>query len=467
MILNLGLYGIVRVNIDLLPMTLVGPGLVALIVGAVSAFVGILYATTENDLKVMLAHSSIENMGIITAGLGAGFVFTASGRPILATIAFVSALYHMTNHSLYKGLLFLGAATVDSEVGTRDLDLLGGLIHRMPWTALFFLVGALSIAALPPFNGFVSEWLTLQTMLRSAELGSRAVKVVFALCGAGLALTAALAVTCFVKAFAMGFLGKARSSQAEHPVHERRSMMVPMGLLAVLCLLLGVLPTVVIPTLNEALMPMTGASAAEALVPPFFASSPEHARLPNEFVSEFHDLGAQVGQEVLPGRGLVVMHRGGEQNPVVFAMSTSYLFPVLLGLLAITYAVVRLGIARHRRVVRQPCWDGGLRRLLPEMTYTATGFSNPVRVIFDAIQRPKTIEDRRETVKAHFRTAIHRRRHAVHIVDRWVIAPLNLAALQIANGLAALHHGRINAYVAYGLITRVLVLAVVLLSAAL
>jgi hydrogenase-4 component B len=231
--------------------------------------------------------------------------------------------------------------------------------------------------------------------------------------------------------------------------------------------LLGVLPTVVIPTLNEALMPMTGASAAEALIPPFFVGSPEHARLPNEFASEFHDLGAQVGQEVLPGRGLVVMHRGGEQNPVVFAMSTSYMFPVLVGLLAIAYIVVRLGIARHRRVVRQQCWDGGLRQLLPEMTYTATGFSNPVRVIFEAIRRPKTIEDRRETVAAHFRTAIHRRHQAVHIVDRWVIAPLRLAALQIGTGLARFHHGRINAYVAYGLITLVVVLVITLLSAAL
>ncbi len=156
-ILNLGLYGIVRVDMDLLPVTLTGPGLVALIVGTVSAFVGILYATTENELKVMLAHSSIENMGIITAGLGAGFVFTATGHSLLATVAFVAALYHMVNHSMYKSLLFLGAATVDARVGTRDLDALGGLIRRMPWTTSWFLVGALSIAAMPPMNGFVSE----------------------------------------------------------------------------------------------------------------------------------------------------------------------------------------------------------------------------------------------------------------------------------------------------------------------
>jgi len=462
-ILNLGLYGIVRINIDLLPMTLAGTGLVTLIVGTMSAFIGILYATTENDLKVMLAHSSIENMGIITADLGAGFVFTAYGHPVLATMAFVAALYHMINHSIYKGLLFLGAATVDSEVGTRDLDLLGGLIRRMPWTALFFLAGALSIAALPPFNGFVSEWLTLQTMLRCAELGSRSVKIVFALCGAGLALTAALAVTCFMKAFAMGFLGKARSSRVEHPVHEKRSMMVPMGILATLCLLLGVLPTMVIPTLDKALTPVTGASAYEALVPPFFAGSSEHDQLPNDFMSEFHDLGAQVGQEFLPLKGLVVLHRGGVQNPVVFAMSTTYMFLVLIGLIGLVYIIVRIGVARYRRVVRQPCWDGGIRRLLPEMTYTARGFSNPVRVIFDAILRPKTVEDSRETVAEHFRFAIHRQYKIVYIVDSLVGRPLNRIGFKISNGLAALHHGRINAYVAYGLITLIIAMMIVLL----
>ena len=223
-ILNLGLYGIVRVNLDLVPVTqngMIGAGVVVLIVGTISALVGILYATTENDLKAMLAHSSIENIGIVTAGLGAGMIFTTYGKPALAGIAFIAAFYHMINHSVYKSLLFFGAGTVDDRAGTRDLNKLGGLIHAMPWTAGAFLVGTLAISALPPFNGFVSEWLTLQTMLRSAELPSTLVKLVFALCGAGLALTAALAVTCFVKAFAMGFLGMSRSEEAAKAVEAQ------------------------------------------------------------------------------------------------------------------------------------------------------------------------------------------------------------------------------------------------------
>jgi hydrogenase-4 component B len=461
-ILNLGLYGIIRVNLDLVPVKMIGPGVVMLIVGTISALVGILYATIENDLKAMLAHSSIENIGIVTVGLGAGIIFAAYGRPALAGIAFIAAFYHLINHSVYKALLFLGAGTVDDRAGTRDLNNLGGLIHRMPWTAACFLAGALSIAALPPFNGFVSEWLTLQTMLRSAELSSITVKIVFALCGAALALTAALAVTCFVKAFAMGFLGMTRSPQAKKSTEAPRSMTAPMVFLAVLCLLFGVLPTFVIPTLNGVLQPMTGANAVAALVPPFFASSPAHAQLPSAFAAEFHDLGAQVGQAVLPVEGLVVMHRGGAQNPVVFAMSTSCMLPALLALLAGAYVIVRFVLAGRRRVARKRRWDGGVRRLLPEMTYTATGFSNPVRVIFEEVLRPIAVVDTRETVSEHFRTAIRRRREEVHVIERYVAAPLRNGALKVAALLAAMHHGRINAYAGYGLIALIIALVLAL-----
>ena len=460
-ILNLGLYGIIRVNLDLLPVNTIGAGVVVLVVGTVSALVGILYATTENDLKAMLAHSSIENIGIVTAGLGAGMIFTTYGKPALAGIAFITAFYHMINHSVYKSLLFLGAGTVDDRAGTRDLNQLGGLIRTMPWTAGTFLVGALAISALPPFNGFVSEWLTLQTMLRSSELPSTLVKLVFVLCGAGLALTAALAVTCFVKAFAMGFLGMSRSEEAAKAVEARGASIVPMVFLAALCLLLGVLPTYMIPALSHQLQPWADAGA-DALVPPFFASSPAHNTLPPAFVEDFHNLGAQVGQNVLPGRGLVVLHRGGTENPVVFAMSTSYMLVALIVLLGLTYVVIRLWLTRSRKVERRIRWDGGVRRLLPEMTYTATGFSNPVRVIFDAVFRPTTMEDTRETVAEHFRTAIRRERVAVHVVDRLAVQPVKNTVGGLSRALAVMHHGRINAYAAYVLLALLTALLILL-----
>jgi len=458
-ILNLGLYGIVRLNLDLAPVNMIGAGLVVLVVGTISALVGILYATTEDDLKAMLAHSSIENIGIVTVGLGAGIVFTAYRLPTLAGIAFIAAFYHMINHSIYKALLFLGAGTVNDRTGTRDLNLLGGLIRNMPWTAGAVLVGTLAISALPPFNGFVSEWLTLQAMLRSAELPSIPVKIVFAVCGAGIALTAALAVTCFVKMYAMGFLGMSRSEGAAKAVEAQRASILPMLFLGALCVLLGVLPTYVIPALNRVLQPWSGASG-DALVPGFFASASAHASLPPAFAAEFHDLGAQLGQGVLPGRGLVVLHRGGEANPVVFAMSTSYMAIVLAALLVLSYAIIRVWLTRRRKRERRERWAGGLRRLLPEMTYTATGFSNPVRVIFDAVFRPTTVEDTRETVAEHFRNAIRREKDAVYLADKLAFRPVRSAALWFARALALMHHGRLNAYVSYVLLALLLALAI-------
>jgi hydrogenase-4 component B len=461
-IVNLGIYGIMRVNVDLLPVISVGPGLVVLLVGALSALVGVLYANIEHNLKTMLAHHTVEQMGIVTIGLGAGLVFVATGHPVIATIAFVTAVYHMTNHSLYKALLFMSAAWVDTTVGVRDMDRLGSLIKRMPWTAFFFLIGAISLVALPPFNGFVSEWLTFQVLLRSAELSSTSAKIVFALCGAGLALTAALAVTCFVKAFAMSFLGVERSREVAQAREAPRSMVAPMAVLAALCLLLGVLPTYVIPVLDEVVTPLTGTKAVDALVPPFFTTSPQHQELSPEFAAEFHDLGAQIGQGVLPGRGLVVLHRGSEQNPVVFAMSSSYTLVMLVLLLGGTFLVVRI-LTKDRRVRRQPAWDGGVRRLLPEMTYTATGFSNPVRVVFNAIFRPSTVEDTKETVAEHFRTAIKNGRKEVHIVDRSVFHPIVEFMQSTSMLLGQMHSGSVNVYAAYVIISLVVVLIVQLL----
>ncbi len=447
-ILNLGIYGIVRVNLNLVPVRTAAEGSILLIIGAISALLGILYATTESDLKALLAHSSIENIGIVTLGLGAGIIFTAYGRPVLAGMAFIAAFYHMMNHSLYKSLLFLGAGAIDECAGTRDLDRLGGLIRVMPYTASVFLVGALAISGLPPFNGFVSEWLTLQTLLRSAELPSTVMRLVFVLCGAALALTAALAVTCFVKAFAMGFLGTSRSKK--RPAKDAsRAEVVPMALLGALCLLLGVLPTYVVPMLNRTLALIIDREATAALVPPFFSGSPAHGELPAAFVADFHNLGAQVGQ-FLPGRGLVLLHRGGTENPVVFAMSPSYACVALGVFLVLIWIVVRRTTAR-RTVVRRELWAGGIPRLLPEMTYTATGFSNPVRVVFQAIFRPGSMGDTRQTVAVHFRTAIHRQRRNIYPADSLFFYPLGDAVIWLARQFAGMHHGRLNAYVGYSL----------------
>ena len=447
-ILNLGLYGIVRVNFDLIPVDNAAAGLIVLAVGAGSAIVGILYATAEVDFKALLAHSSIENMGVATIGFGAALIFTAYGKPVLAGMGLLAGFYHVINHSLYKSLLFLGAGAVDERSGTRDLDKLGGLIRLMPYTAIACLAGTLAISGLPPFNGFVSEWLTLEVLLRSAEVPSIPMRLAFAVSGALLALTAALAVTCFVKAFAMGFLGVPRSSRAEKAREAHPSELAPMALLAVLCLALGVLPTYVIPALGRELFPIVPSGTVAALVPPFFATHPAHRELPPAFVADFHNLGAQVGQSFLPGRGLVLLHRGGTLNPVIFAMSPAY-GSIALALLVLMAWFVTTRSTRKRNIARSELWAGGISQLLPEMTYTATGFSNPVRVVFQAIFRPRTVEDLRETVAIHFRTAIRRRSNNTYLVDRVFFDPLVKNVNWIAALLARMHHGRLNAYVMY------------------
>ena len=444
--LNLGFYGILRLNGTLAPGSY-GTGLFALIVGSVTALVGILYATTESDMKTMLAFSSVENAGIIVAGIGAFLVFRATGHVVASAIALTAALYHMVNHSMYKTLLFQGASYVEAETGTRDMDQLGGLSRLLPGLSAVLLVGCLAISALPPFNGFVSEWLTLQALLRSAVLKSGSIRIVFALCGAALALTAALAVTCFVKTYAMSFLGIRRGTWVPQPQRSRRPPF-PLWFLAVVCLLLGVLPTYVIPVLNCAVAPMAKASVTASLVPPFFTASATNQQLPPAFLQDFHNLGAQSGGSLFPGRGLVVLLRGGEQNPVVFAMSPSYSLAALALMLFLAWLVISRW-TRQRAVARRELWAGGMPRLLAEMTYTATGFSNPVRVVFQAIFRPNVTEDTRQTVAVHFRTAIRRRREETPIVDRIFLHPIRDAMGGIANRLAEMHHGRLNAYIAY------------------
>ncbi len=461
--LNLGLYGIIRLNGDLSPGNGIGSGLAILIVGSITAIVGILYATTENDLKTMLAHSSIENSGIIVAGIGAFLVFRNTGNAAPAAIALTASLYHMLNHSVYKALLYQSAGHIEATTGTRDMDRLGGLIRIVPALSVVFLVGCLAIAGVPPFNGFVSEWLVLQTFLRSAILPSAIIKIVFALCGALLALTAALAVTCFVKTYAMSFLGIRRGAWMLNRVLPARRARLSLTILAVVCLLLGILPTYVIPALDQAVQPLAGSSATASLVPPFFTATKENRELPPAFLQDFHNLGAQTGARALPGRGLVILLRGSEQNPVVFAMSPSYSI-VALALLVLAAWIVVTRLTRQRTVAKRELWAGGIPVLLSEMSYTATGFSNPVRVIFQAVFRPNVVEDTRETVSVHFRTAIRHRRDETHLVDRMFVHPAGDAISWIARTLATMHHGRLNAYVGYFLGFLVLILFLYRLS---
>jgi len=218
-VIKMGIYGLLRVLLDLLGGGPAWWGGIVLGLGAISALLGVLYALMEHDLKRLLAYHSVENIGIILIGIGAGLIFHSYGLMTLAALGFIGGLYHTINHATFKGLLFLGAGSVLHATGTRDMEKMGGLVKRMPWTSLFFLIGAAAISALPPLNGFASEWLVFQSLLGGSNIPTPEVAVVMPLAVGMLALTSGLAAACFVKAFGISFLAIPRSAEAER-AHE-------------------------------------------------------------------------------------------------------------------------------------------------------------------------------------------------------------------------------------------------------
>jgi hydrogenase-4 component B len=257
---KVAVYGFVRVVFDLLGPPAWWWGAVVPLVGGITAAMGVLYALMQEDLKRLLAYSTVENIGIIFIGLGLALAFEANQMTGAAALALTAALFHVFNHALFKSLLFFGAGAVLGATGERNLDRLGGLIHRMPRTAFAFLVGAAAISALPPFNGFVSEWLTFQAILLSPSLPQWLLKFLVPTVGALLALSAALAAACFVKAFGITFLGRPRTPVAAQAVETDRWSLTAMLVLAALCLLAGILPGYVIDALSPVVQQLAGGS---------------------------------------------------------------------------------------------------------------------------------------------------------------------------------------------------------------
>ena len=214
-------------------------GFVVLVIGAVSALLGVMYALMEHDLKSLLAFHSVENIGIILLGIGAGMIFQTYGLKELAALGLLAGLYHTINHAMFKALLFLGAGSLLYATHTRNMEEYGGLLRRMPWTGVFFLIGAVSISALPPTNGFVSEWLVFQSLFLSFQLPTVFLKLMLPIAAAMLALTSVLALACFAKAFGISFLALPRSTHARHAEEVPVPMRIGMGLLALVCVATG------------------------------------------------------------------------------------------------------------------------------------------------------------------------------------------------------------------------------------
>lgn len=419
-LIKTGIYGIVRVIFDFLGAPPNWWGVTVLTIGTVSAVLGVLYALMEHDLKRLLAYHSIENIGIILMGLGASMMFLHTGHPALAGLALIAGLYHTINHAVFKALLFLGAGAVLHATHTRNMEELGGLIKRMPATALFFLFGAVAISALPPLNGFVSEWLTYQSLLQGFHTTEHLIKVMFPLSGAMLALTGALAAACFVKAFGITFLAQARSEEARHAREASPTMLLGMGMLTLTCVFLGLFPTQFLKLLDPVTLQLAGVSLSGQLT------------LDNGLV-----LGNTQAQ-------------GGTVSTLGIALIGICLLPIPL--------VLWLVFGRRTKVRFGPTWDCGLRGLTPHMEYTATGFSKPIRMIFKALFRPRREVQREYDYSPYFAKTLRFESHIEEPFVTRIYRPLNRGILRMSRRMRALQAGSIQAYLIYIFVTLLLLL---------
>jgi NADH:ubiquinone oxidoreductase subunit 5 (subunit L)/multisubunit Na+/H+ antiporter MnhA subunit len=342
---KVAVYGFIRIVFDLLGPPAWWWGALVPLLGGITAVMGVLYALMQDDLKRLLAYSTVENVGIVFIGLGLALAFESNGMTAAAALALTAALLHCFNHSLFKSLLFFGAGAVLNATGERSLERLGGLIHRMPRTAFAFLIGSAAISALPPFNGFVSEWLTFQAILLSPALPQWLLKFLVPAVGALLALSAALAGACFVKAFGIAFLGRPRSAVAAEAVETDRWSLASMLGLASLCLLAGILPGYFI----DALAPVSQALTA--------------TNLPRQEQLDWLTI-VPIGQSRSSYNGLLLF----------------FFIALAAGLGA--EAIHRFASSAVRR---SAAWDCGFPDPSPATQYSGASFSQPLRRVFGAV----------------------------------------------------------------------------------
>jgi hydrogenase-4 component B len=422
---KLGLYGMIRVGFDLLGG---GPrwwGVLVLAVGGLSALYGVLQASVATDLKRLLGYSTTENVGLMLIGVGAAGMFAADGNQPLASLLMAAAVLHAVNHAAFKTVLFLGAGSVLRATGLRDLDSLGGLAARMPVTTVLVAFGSLAAAALPPGNGFVSEWLLLQGLIHSL-VGSGSPAVVVAvgmpLAVAVVALTAGLGAATFVKAFGVGFLARPRSAPAAGAVESPVSMRAGMVAAAAACVGLAVFPAVAGEPLTRVLRVLPSVRDGGPLA----------------------DSG-------------VTLH---------LASIAGSMSPLLLAVSLVTGGVVVAALARWvgRGLPRRaaPAWGCGGTRLDPRMEYTATSFAEPLTRVFDDVLRPE--QDIEVTPYAESRYLIESVQYRQRVEDRLearLYPPVLAAARRWGQWSRRLANGSVHRYLGYGFIGLLGVLIVV------
>jgi hydrogenase-4 component B len=396
MMIKVALYGLIRVEFQWLGATPRWLGIALLAMGLVSSLGGVLWALVQHDLKRLLAYHSVENVGIIALALGASLLFAATGERTWAAIAFAAALLHTANHAVFKTLLFLCAGAFERAVGSLELDRLGGLLRRMPWTGGAFLIGSMAIAGVPPLNGFASEWLTLQALLHVALHRPLGIALAGAVALAGLAATAALALLCFVKVVGLVLLGRPRRPECEVAVERPLGMRAAVVALAAMCVALGLVPGLLVPTL-AGLAP--GARAGVLT---------RHAGL------------------VIPGTGSL---------------------PTLA--LAVALVVLVAGLIRlrgTRRAAPAPTWVCG-QPVVASLDWTSAAFTKPLRLVLEALLRPKReIDVVREGGMVQ---SISYSAEVPSLVDTRLYEPTVAGGLRAAEIVRRLQTGNVRTYALY------------------
>jgi hydrogenase-4 component B len=435
-VVKMAVYGLILSTLVLLGPPPVWWGYLALAVGVVTAFYGVLFSLLEHDLKRALAFSTVENLGFIVTLIGAALIFRSLGKPMLEALALVAATLHALNHGLLKGVLFLGAGSVQSATGTRDMDALGGLWRRMRWTAPAFLIGAAGLAGLPPLNGFQSEWLGLQTLLQSHLLDDRAARIMLAASGALIALTFGLAVTTYVRIMGGVFLGAARTPAAEQAVEAPLSMRAGMSFLAVASVVLGLLPPLGVGAAAAAASRVAGVNGVlDAVMPPVF-SHPEQFPL-------LVKLGGTFLSPLIPANGLVLVPAS-----VDFAsIAPTYIFITLVVVIALVAAALRLAGARGYR--ESKVWAGAIPAYLPSMQYTATAFTNPLRFIFGGVYQSERHIEGDYHQAPFFARSIRYTHRFIEPVQLYLYEPIAAGARALSERMAFLQAGSVSLYLLY------------------
>ncbi|MCR5757712.1 MAG: NADH-quinone oxidoreductase subunit E [Selenomonas sp.] len=412
--LKVAVYGFGRFVFEFIGADVVAYGLIVMVVGLLSAFLGVLYASMEKDMKRILAYSSVENMGIIFAAFGCGMLLVAMDRPYLSLVAFTAVLVHSFAHSLMKCLLFMSAGAVMHATGTRNIELLGGLLKKMPWTAAFTLIGSMSLASLPFTAGLVGEWLTLQSMMTLAfESGTPELRLLVIFTFILLGLTGALALGCFVRLYGITFLGRRRSNLVLKAQEMPFSMLLGMGIEALVILLVGIMPAPVVNGMRHVLV------------------------------------GNNAG---IPAGDFIGLWWNGGQSEAVF--NPWLMLLAILLLLVLT----TLTISSRKIIVRQEMtWNCGTEPTRRQQ-YTATGFSKPLRRAFDFILKPHRERVFLQRDHAYFGRRLH---YNLMIPDQFsdkLYRPVEHIVVKLAEALRIVQQGSVRLYIGYTMIAMVIVL---------